>query len=337
MGGGKYDYADAYSKYKVGDASDADFEAYVDAKHSSYWKLLDAYNKGEDVDTKFAGQYQHPAGLSPSQQAEYWQKRGATSKAAFGRAHAAEDEALQSGTYHGGTDVKPWEGNTAFEDWLATKGRSDTTTDTTDSNTAPPFYKTGGGSYGDRNYPIGLMDYTELSPLDASYGLPDTYSPWAQPDYIPDSLWNYTPPELVDWDMSNRVPWDWATKDISEYMPVDEATKARVAQQFREGPEGNRDGYNPMNDPANYMPGHELDPAYYTGPDLNWDASASRKNFDWNNPLGAWANKNIYGMEDSNAMAAQIQAMQDIAEDDYMGDVSLDFGIGTGAGLNYDG
>jgi len=236
MGGGKYDYADAYSKYKVGDASDADFEKYVDAKHSSYWKLLDAYNKGEDVDTKFAGQYQHPAGLSPSQQAEYWQKRGATSKAAFGRAHAAEDEALQSGTYHGGTDVKPWEGNTAFEDWLTTKGRSDTTTDTTtDTNTAPPFYKTGGGSYGDRNYPIGLMDYTELSPLDASYGLPDTYSPWAQPDYIPDSLWNYTPPELVDWDMSNRVPWDWATKDISEYGPVDEVTKARVAQQLRGG------------------------------------------------------------------------------------------------------
>ena len=34
------------------------------------------------------------------------------------------------------------------------------------------------------------------------------------------------------------------------------------------------------------------------------------KNFNWNNPLGAWANRTIYGMEDSNAMAAQIQAMQ---------------------------
>ena len=227
MGGGKYDYAGAYSKYKPGDASDADFEAYVDSQGD----LKDAWQKIQD----------EPQG----EQGSYWIPRGATSKAAFGRAHAAEDQALSTGTYHGGTDVDPYTGGTRFENYLTNKSRSDTTTDTTDSNTAPPFYKTGGGSYGDRNYPIGLMDYDELEPLAASYGLEDTFSPWAQPDYIPDSLWNYTPPELVDWDMSNRVPWDWATKDISEYTPVDEVTKARIAQQFREGPEGNQGYQNP--------------------------------------------------------------------------------------------
>ena len=164
-------------------------------------------------------------------------------------------------------------------------------------------------------------------------GIPLEFQPWLQPSHIPDSLWNYQAPTLNEWEIDRN--WDWAEKDASEYLTDDQkAAKARVAQQFREGPEGNRDGYNPMNDPANYMPGHELETGYYTGPDLNWDASASRKNFNWNNPLGAWANKNIYGMEDSNAMAAQIQAMQDIAGDDYMGNVSRDFGIGTRAGFD---
>jgi len=223
MGGGKYDYADAYGKYKSGDVSDADFELYVDSQGD----LKDAWQKIQD----------EPQG----EQGSYWIPRGATSKAAFGRAHAAEDQALSTGSYRGSTAVDPYTGGTRFENFLSNESRSDTTTDTTtDTNTAPPFYHTGGGSYGDRNYPIGLMDYTELEALDASYGLPDAYSPWAQPDYIPDSLWNYTPPELVDWDMSNRVPWDWAMKDISEYMPED-VTKARIAQQFREGPEGNVD------------------------------------------------------------------------------------------------
>ena len=218
MGGGKFNYADAYSKYKADTVSDADFEAYVDSQGD----LKDAWQKIQD----------DPQG----EQGSYWIQRGATSKAAFGRAHAAEDHALSTGTYHGGTDVDPYTGGTRFENYLTNKNRSDTTTDTTtDTNTAPPFYRTGGGSYGDRNYPIGLMDYTELDPMAASYGLEDTYSPWAQPDYIPDSLWNYTPPELVDWDMSNRVPWDWATKDISEYMPVDEVTKAKIYQNIAEG------------------------------------------------------------------------------------------------------
>jgi hypothetical protein len=89
--------------------------SYVDLSPdlSSTWKLIEAANQGQDVDTLFAGQYEHPAGLSPSQQAEYWQKRGATSKEAFGQAHATEDMSLKLGTYkQSGTDIKlgsdPW-------------------------------------------------------------------------------------------------------------------------------------------------------------------------------------------------------------------------------------
>jgi len=255
MGGGKYDYADAYGKYKSGDVSDADFELYVDSQGD----LKDAWQKIQD----------EPQG----EQGSYWIPRGATSKAAFGRAHAAEDQALSTGSYRGSTAVDPYTGGTRFENFLSNESRSDTTTDTTtDTNTAPPFYHTGGGSYGDRNYPIGLMDYTELEALDASYGLPDAYSPWAQPDYIPDSLWNYTPPELVDWDMSNRVPWDWAMKDISEYMPED-VTKARIAQQFREGPEGNRGYENPY--PGLVDPNWGTDASNpYASPDYNAAANA---------------------------------------------------------------
>ena len=97
MGGGKYDYAKNYAKYKAGQVSDSDFEKYVDSQGdlSNAWKLVDAYNKGENLD-RFKPLISQN-GLTPAQQAEYWIKRGATSKSAFGRSHAAEDAALHSG------------------------------------------------------------------------------------------------------------------------------------------------------------------------------------------------------------------------------------------------
>ena len=89
--------------------------SYVDLSPdlASAWALIDAANQGKDVNTLFADKAPHPAGLTPAQQAEYWQKRGATSKEAFGQAHAAEDMALKLGTYkQSGTDYKlgsdPW-------------------------------------------------------------------------------------------------------------------------------------------------------------------------------------------------------------------------------------
>ena len=325
MSGG-FDYAKAYKDYGAGKYSDADFERYVDSRGdlSGAWDLVNTYRQGGDM-SKFP-MHGH---MTPEQQAEYWINRGATSKAAFGRSHAAEDAALYGGTYSGGrsgrTDIMP--GTQAYEDYFG--GREGTTfeeymggllnngslgRERTDSAlgaaaadasmTAPPFYHTGGGSPGDRNYPILPSAPYEAPGLLA--GLPASYSPWVQPSNIPDSLWNYQPPELVDWDMSNRVPWGWANRPISDFV----ASRERTGNRSDGESDGNQEDGNPMNNPANYMPGHEGDPAYYTGPDLNWDASASRKNFDWNNPLGAWANKNIYGMEDANAMAALIDAMQ---------------------------
>ena len=104
MGGGKYDYADAYGGYKAGEVSDADFEKYVDSQGD----LKDAWSQIQS----------QPGG----EQGSYWIPRGATSKAAFGRAHAAEDQALSTGTYRGATDVDPYTGGTRFVNWASGAG-----------------------------------------------------------------------------------------------------------------------------------------------------------------------------------------------------------------------
>ena len=156
-----------------------------------------AISKGEDVDKKFAGKYKHPAGLSPSQQAEYWQKRGANSKAAFGRAHAAEDEALRSGTYQGGTKVKPWEGDTTFETWNKNKDKKKDDTET----------PTGPIKHDNPYFPMLTQDYSSPASQDWSSYLGGNkgllFQPWTS-DYqaaagIPNNLWNYAPPEGIDY------------------------------------------------------------------------------------------------------------------------------------------
>jgi len=246
MGAG-FDYAKAYEDYGAGKYSDADFERYVDSKGdlSGAWDLVNTYRQKGDM-----SKFPMHGNMTPEQQAEYWINRGATSKAAFGRSHAAEDAALYGGTYSGGrsgrTDIMP--GTQAYEDYFG--GREGTRfeeamggllnngslgRERTDSAlgaaaadasmTAPPFYHTGGGSPGDRNYPILPSAPYEAPGLLA--GLPASYSPWVQPSNIPDSLWNYQPPELVDWDMSNRVPWDWANRPISDFVASRERTGNR--------------------------------------------------------------------------------------------------------------
>ncbi|MDP7190217.1 MAG: hypothetical protein QGI74_10220, partial [Phycisphaerales bacterium] len=86
-----------------------------------------------DVDTDaglkraWAG-IQNPKTEQDRKNKEYWELRGATSKEAFGRAHAAEDEALRSGKYPQGdtkrtVGSKEWkekyaDGTTRFEDYL---------------------------------------------------------------------------------------------------------------------------------------------------------------------------------------------------------------------------
>jgi len=236
MGGGKYDYAGEYAKYKP--EQDAQFEGYVDSKGdlAQAWGMVDAFQKGEDM-SKFEGQGN--PNLSPQQQAEYWIKRGATSKAAFGRSHAAEDEALRSGTYHGGksgrTDVMP--GTSDYTDYFGAGDTPDTrfeeyvTGENATEDTGPIWATArGGGAPGSANYPMGLVDYQGPS---AMSGIPLDFQPWMQPDHIPDSLWNYQAPTLNEWEVERD--WDWATKPASEYAPQDVASAVAAATEEAEG------------------------------------------------------------------------------------------------------
>ena len=228
-GGGKYDYASAYSKYKEGEVSDADFEKYVD----SHGDLKDAWSQIQS----------QPEGT----QGSYWIPRGATSKAAFGRAHAAEDQALRTGSYQGGTDVR--KGTDAYKDYFDGKdtrftqyiqdpnrgnGNGNGNGNGTTSTWAAA---TGGGAPGSAMYPMGLVDYTDPAAME---GVSMELQPWLQADHIPDSLWNYQPPTLDEWEIARN--WDWASKPASEYAPKPPATTTTTSSDvFREGPEGNVD------------------------------------------------------------------------------------------------
>ena len=221
MGGGKYDYADAYGKYKAGEVSDADFEKYVDSQGD----LKDAWSQIQS----------QPEGT----QGSYWIPRGATSKAAFGRAHAAEDQALRTGSYQGGTDVR--KGTDAYKDYFDSKdtrftqyiqdpnrGNGNGNGNGTTSTWAAA---TGGGAPGSAMYPMGLVDYTAP---DAMTGVSSELQPWLQPNHIPDSLWSYQPPTLNEWELQRD--WDWATKPASEYGPQPVAPAVTTGNGY--GPEG---------------------------------------------------------------------------------------------------
>ncbi len=67
-------------------ANDQDYENYVDSQRNltQTWALIHDYSRGESL-----GQYPTKHGLRPSQQAEYWVKKGATSKSLFGKLHHA--------------------------------------------------------------------------------------------------------------------------------------------------------------------------------------------------------------------------------------------------------
>ena len=214
MGGGKYDYADAYGGYKAGEVSAADFEKYVDSQGD----LKDAWSKIQS----------QPEGT----QGSYWIPRGATSKAAFGRAHAAEDQALSTGTYRGATDVDPYTGGTRFANWESGAGDN--------AATAGGWAAArGGGAPGSDMYPMGLVDYEGPS---AMSGISRELQPWVQADHIPDSLWNYQPPTLDEWEIARN--WDWASKPASEYAPKPPVTTDTTTQQHApEGGADNQQGY----------------------------------------------------------------------------------------------
>jgi len=229
MGGGK-NYADVYAKYKP----ESNFTSYVD----KYPDLRAAWKKIEDDPS-------HP-------DSQYWIKRGATSKEAFGRAHAAEDSALKGGTYMGATDFRPGTealkgilgpaGNTRYEQFLGGASTGGDGSGGSGGSGSTPAVR-GGGAPGSTLYPMGLVDYTEP---EAMAGIPLAYQPWIQPDHIPDSLWNYQAPTLNEWEVDRN--WDWAEKDTSDYgeKPVTSATRT-TQQHAAEGGEGNvNGGYEPF-------------------------------------------------------------------------------------------
>ena len=240
MGGG-YDYAGAYSKYKP--EQDAKFESYVD----KYPDLASAW-------TRIENDPNHP-------DSQYWIKRGATSKSAFGRAHAAEDFSLKTGNYHGGasgrTDYMPgtdaWktlfsgdDPSTRFEGWLSgADSNGNGNGNGGNGDTGGWAAATGGGAPGSAMYPMGLVDYTAP---DAMTGVSMELQPWLQADHIPDSLWNYQPPTLDEWEIARN--WDWASKPASEYAPKPPATTTTTTQQQHapEGGERNNDAGVPWQD-----------------------------------------------------------------------------------------
>jgi len=167
--GGKFNYAQEYAKYKP-NQPDSIFEQYVEKTPD----LLDAWKKIQD----------DPTGT----QGSYWKPRGATSKAAFGRAHAAESGALKSGTYHGGTDVKPSSGKTRFETFMDTL--SETPVVEGEGPARPGF-----NPYLGDNPSFPLLDTAYTSPSAPSWAqgggglIPDAYAPWVDSGDIPQNIW----------------------------------------------------------------------------------------------------------------------------------------------------
>jgi len=188
--GGKFNYAKEYSKYKP-NVSGSIFEDYI-GDDSVTWKMIDTLQKGGDM-RQFDGQGN--PNLTPEQQADYWIKRGATTKAAFGRAHAAESKALKSGTYHGGTDVKSSSGKTKFETFMDTLSATPVVEE--EEPARPGF-----NPYLGDNPSFPLLDTAYSSPSAPSWAqgggglIPDAYAPWASSSmqtgeggYVPQNIW----------------------------------------------------------------------------------------------------------------------------------------------------
>ena len=212
MAGG-YDYAKEYGKYRP-KQKDSKFESYVDANPDlkAAWAEIESDPKGT--------------------QGSYWIQRGATSKAAFGRAHAAESGALKKGTYHGGTDVKPSEGKTRFETFLETVANGGNGNGGGDG---PPW-----DDPGNKQNAFHPMLVPEYEAPEAISGIPLDYQPWTsdyQQQYVPESLWNYAPPELtVGRPGFTRPSTGLIDVDRPEYQP-----QATVKPPLTHLPEGGQD------------------------------------------------------------------------------------------------
>ena len=77
-----------YSDTPTAPVTDREYEDYVNSHNNlkETWALISDYLRGEAL-----GQYSAKHGLTPSQQAEYWVKKGAKTITLFGRLHFAAD------------------------------------------------------------------------------------------------------------------------------------------------------------------------------------------------------------------------------------------------------
>ena len=186
MGGGE-STAEKYAKFGAGEYSSSDFERYVDSRGD----LAAAWAKIESDPTAW--------------DSKYWIDKGATSKSAFGRAHAAEDAELYAGTYGDAGDTKVLPGTGAYDSYFG-----DGSGTYFDEFIARPSGDSGGGGGGSsapyaanpffpqlvpEYTPQGLLDWSAYMPAGGLFGH-EQYQPWANPNAIPENLFYYQPPTI---------------------------------------------------------------------------------------------------------------------------------------------
>ena len=186
MGGGE-STAEKYAKFGAGEYTSSDFESYVDSRPD----LAAAWSKIESDPTAW--------------DSKYWIDKGATSKAAFGRAHAAEDAELYAGTYGDAGDTKVLPGTDAYDSYFG-----DGSGTYFDEFIARPSGDSGGGGGGSsapyaanpffpqlvpEYTPQGLLDWSAYMPAGGLFGH-EQYQPWTNPNAIPENLFYYQPPTI---------------------------------------------------------------------------------------------------------------------------------------------
>jgi len=187
MGGGE-STAEKYAKFGAGEYSSSDFERYVDSRGD----LAAAWAKIESDPTAW--------------DSKYWIDKGATSKSAFGRAHAAEDAELYAGTYGDAGDTKVLPGTDAYDSYFG-----DGSGTYFDDFISEPASAEGGGSRSGISSaaaanpffpqlvpeytPQGLLDWSGYMPAGGMFGH-EQYQPWTNPNAIPENLFYYQPPTI---------------------------------------------------------------------------------------------------------------------------------------------
>jgi len=196
MGGGGGSTAEKYAKFGAGEYSSSDFERYVDSRPdlAAAWRKIESDPSAPD--------------------SRYWIDKGASSKSAFGRAHAAEDAELYAGTYGDSGDTKVLPGTPEYEAYFGDSGG--TSFDSFISSPSSSGESSGGGGLlvsrpsvasspvpSNPYYPQlvqeyeapSLMDYSAYMPADSLFGY-DQYQPYTNPNAIDSSIFNYQPPTI---------------------------------------------------------------------------------------------------------------------------------------------